>query len=264
MKRRQLFSLITTAVISLLLAIGLPTLSSHRVLAQANTSLLVSAAASLKDVMGEINSLYQKNQPNVTIRYNFGASGVLQQQIDQGAPVDIFISAGKSQMDALQQKGLLVADTRTNFAKNRLVLIVPSNVTDISSFYDLKGPKVKKIAIGEPRSVPAGQYAQQVLKKLNIWPYVQSKLVYANNVRQVLAYVESGNADAGLVYSTDAKISHNVKVVVAADEKYHSPIIYPMAIIKGSKNIDAARSFTQFLASSQVRDVLEKYGFLLP
>ncbi|BAY24203.1 molybdenum ABC transporter, periplasmic binding protein [Calothrix sp. NIES-2100] len=188
----------------------------------------------------------------------------MQQQIEQGAPADIFISAGKKQVDALEEKGLLLAGTRSILAKNRLVLIVPKSVVGITSFYNLKDSKIKKIAIGEPRSVPAGQYAEQVLQKLKILPQVKSKLVYANNVRQVLASVESGNADAGLVYITDAKISDKVKVVVAADEKYHSPIVYPLAVLKSSKNSDAAKEFAKFLTSSQAKAVLQKYGFILP
>jgi molybdate transport system substrate-binding protein len=263
-KRRRLIISIATALTTMLIAIGLPTLTSAPVVAQSNTNLLVSAAASLQDVMEEIKPLYQQTNPNIKITYNFGSSGALQQQIEQGAPVDVFISAAKRQVDALEQKNILVPGTRSIIAKNRLVLVVPKNVSGVSSFYNLKDAKVKKIAIGEPRSVPAGQYAQQVLEKLKLWPQVKSKLVYANNVRQVLASVESGNADAGLVYVTDAKISKNVKVVVAADEKYHSAIIYPLAVIKRSKNPDAAKNFSQFLASDKAKAVLKKYGFILP
>jgi molybdate transport system substrate-binding protein len=263
-KRRKLLVLIATALATLLLVMGLPILTSSPVSAQSNNNLLISAAASLKEALEEIKPLYQQSKPNVNINYNFGSSGALQQQIEQGAPADIFISAAKKQVDALEQKGLLVAGTRNIIAKNRLVLVVPKNVVGITSFYSLKDAKVKKIAIGEPRSVPAGQYAQQVLEKLKIWSEIKSKLVFANNVRQVLASVESGNADAGLVYITDAKISDKVKVVVTADEKYHSPIIYPLAVVKRSKNVDAAKEFSQFLSSNQAKTVFKKYGFILP
>jgi molybdate transport system substrate-binding protein len=263
-KRRKLLVLIATALATLLLVMGLPILTSSPVSAQSNNNLLISAAASLKEALEEIKPLYQQSKPNVKIHYNFGSSGALQQQIEQGAPTDIFISAAKKQVDALEQKGLLVAGTRNIIAKNRLVLVVPKNVGGITSFYSLKDAKVKKIAMGEPRSVPAGQYAQQVLEKLKIWSEIKSKLVFANNVRQVLASVESGNADAGLVYITDAKISDKVKVVVTADEKYHSPIIYPLAVVKRSKNVDAAKEFSQFLSSNQAKTVFKKYGFILP
>ena len=263
-KRRKLLVLIATALATLLLAIGLPTVTSSPVSAQSNNNLLISAAASLKEALEELKPLYQQSKPNVNINYNFGSSGALQQQIEQGAPADIFISAAKKQVDALEQKGLLVPGTRNIIAKNRLVLVVPKNAVGVTSFYSLKDAKVKKIAIGEPRSVPAGQYAQQVLEKLKIWSEIKSKLVFANNVRQVLASVETGNVDAGLVYITDAKISDKVKVVVTADEKYHSPIIYPLAVIKGSKNVDTAKEFSQFLSSNQAKAVFRKYGFILP
>ncbi|WP_353929781.1 molybdate ABC transporter substrate-binding protein [Okeanomitos corallinicola TIOX110] len=263
-KRRQFFTLIATALTTMLVVIGLPTVTSVPVVGQSNTNLLISVAASMKDVMEEIKPLYQQSQGNIKINYNFGASGALQRQIEQGAPVDMFISAAKKQVDGLEAKNLLLPGSRVVIAKNRLVLIVPNNVSGISSFYNLPDTKVRKIAIGEPRSVPAGQYAQQVLQKLNLWDKLKSKLVYAKNVRQVLASVESGNADAGLVYATDAKISNKVKVVVAADEKYHSAIIYPLAIIKRSKNIDAAKNFTEFLSSEPAKAVFKKYGFILP
>ena len=263
-KRRKLLVLITTALAALLLTIGLPTLASGSVVAQSNSNLLVSAAASLKEALEEIKPLYRQSKANVNISYNFGSSGALQQQIEQGAPADIFISAAKKQVDALEKTGLLVAGTRNIIAKNKLVLVVPKNAVSITSFYNLKDAKVKKIAIGEPRTVPAGQYGQQVLEKLKIWSEIKSKLVFANNVRQVLASVETGNVDAGLVYITDAKISDKVKVVVTADEKYHSPIIYPLAVIKGSKNVDTAKEFSQFLSSNQAKAVFRKYGFILP
>jgi len=264
MKKRQFLILVATAIFTLLLTIGLPTFTSSTVVAQSNTNLIVSAAASLKEVLEGIKPIYQQSKPNIKINYNFAASGTLQQQIEQGAPADVFISAGKKQIDNLESKGFLSPGTTTVIAKNRLVLIVPSNSVGVSSFYNLRDAKIKRIAIGEPRSVPAGQYAEQVLKNLKIWDNIQPKLVYANNVRQVLAAVESGNADAGLVYITDAKISHQVKIVVAADEKSHSPIVYPAAVIKKSKNVDAAQDFVKFLSSTPAKNILQKYNFVLP
>ncbi len=265
MKRRQILAFLGAAIASCLIAVGLPFMTPSPVVAQSNVSLLVSAAASLKDALEEIKPTYQKNNPNINISYNFGASGALQQQIEQGAPADIFISAAKRQVDALEQKGLLLPGTRAIVAKNRLVLVVPKGKTGITSFLKLRNPEIKRIAIGEPRSVPAGQYAEQVLQKLKLLPEIKPKLVYANNVRQVLAVVESGNADAGLVYATDAKISDKVKVVVAADEKYHSAITYPAAVVKKTKNPDAAKNFVTFLTTDgQAKAVLKKYGFILP
>lgn len=225
------------------------------------TNLTVSAAASLKDAMDEIKPLHSKQKPNVSLTYNFGSSGALQQQIEQGAGVDIFISAAIKQMDALQQKGLLVDGTRKNLLKNQIVLIAPQNSTAVTDFKDLASPSIKKIALGEPKSVPAGQYAQQVLTSLKILDQVKSKAVYAKDVRQALNYVESGNADAGLVYFSDAKSTPKVKIVATASEKTHSPIVYPLAVLKSSKNADAAKDFVQFLSGNEAKTVFEKQGF---
>ncbi len=263
MKRKQFLVFLGLTVTSLLLILGLRLFSPSPVVTQSNANLLVSAAASLKEVLEEIKPIYHQSQPNVNISYNFGASGALQQQIEQGAPADIFISAGKKQVDTLEQKGLVVPETRTNLANNRLVLILPKNGVTITGFSELKTANIKKIAIGEPRSVPAGQYAEQVLKKLAIYNQVQSKLVFANNVRQVLAVVESGNADAGLVYATDARVSQNVRVVVAADAQDHAQIVYPAAVIKRSQQVSAAKGFLQFLSSNEAKTIFKKYGFIV-
>ncbi len=225
-----------------------------------NSNLLVSAAASLKEALEEVKPLYQQTEPNKNITYNFGASGALQQQIENGASVDIFISASKKQMDALDSENLLVKETRRNLLTNRLVLIVPKSSSGISDFRQLTGSNIKKIAIGEPRSVPAGQYAEEVFTKLGILEQVKPKFVLSNNVRQVLAAVASGNADAGVVYITDAKTSQQVKIAATA-ENLHSPIVYPVAILKNSKNISAAKEYLQLLSSNQAKAIFEKYGF---
>lgn len=261
MKRRQLLAFLSVTLASFLLVIGLRLVNPEP--AHADTSLLVSAAASLKDVMEEIKPLYQRKSPDVNLTFNFGASGALLQQIQQGAPTDIFISAGKSQMDTLNQKGDLVPGTLRNLANNRLVLIAPQGSRSVTGFTSLKNPAVKRISVGEPRSVPAGQYAEQVLRSMKMWDELKPKLVLANNVRQVLAAVETGNADAGFVYATDAKISNKVKTVVVADESSHSPIVYPMAALKSSKNTNAAKAFVQFLSGAEARNVLRKYGFIV-
>ena len=225
------------------------------------TPLTVSAAISLTSAMQEIKTLYQRSNPNVNVTYNFGASGALQQQIQQGAPVDVFFSAATKQMDALQQKNLLDPGTRINLLTNRLVLITPRNAKALTSFQDLTSDQVSQIAIGEPKSVPAGQYAQELLMNLKIFDSIKSKLIYGNNVRQVLTYVETGNVDAGIVYITDAKESKSIRVAATAQENLHSPIVYPVAVLRDSKNITAAREFVQFLSGTQARTVFEKYGF---
>ena len=225
------------------------------------TSLTVSAAISLSNALQEIKSLYQRSKPDVNITYNFGASGALEQQIEQGAPVDVFFSAAAKQMNALEQKKLLVPGTRKNLLNNRLVLITPKNGPALSNLSQLTDSQVKRIAVGEPKSVPAGQYDQETLKNLKIFDAVKPKLVYGNNVRQVLTYVESGNADAGLVYLTDAKQSTAVKVGAIAPDSLHSPIVYPVAVLKDSKNVATAKDFVQFLSSSQAQTVFQKDGF---
>lgn len=254
-----LFFLTTVAItVSFSLLLNFLTISS---VMSAPNELLVSAAASLKDALEEIKPMYSKQNSNVAVTYNFGSSGSLQQQIEQGAPVDVFISAAKKQMDALQSKNLLLNETRKNLLKNKMVLIVPKNNTTIKSFRDLGTTQAKKIAVGEPGSVPAGQYAQETLTSLGLFNQVKDKLVFAKDVRQVLSYVETGNVDAGFVYLTDAKTSNEVKIVATASEASHSPIVYPVAVIKNSKSLNNAKGFVQFLSSRQAKSVFEKYGF---
>lgn len=260
MRKRHFLNLIFLATATFTFMTVVPIFSQQPIQAQPSANLLVSAAASLKDSLEEIKSVYQKINPNLKVNYNFGGSGALQQQIENGAPVNVFISAGKKQMDALQSKELIIDDTRRDLLTNRLVLIVPNN-SDITTFQQLALPQVQKIAIGEPRSVPVGEYTQEVLKKLGLFEQIKSKFVLANNVRQVLAAVESGNANAGVVYITDAKTSKLVKVVEIAPENLHSPIIYPVAVLKNSKSISAAKQYVQFLSGKQARAIFEKYGF---
>lgn len=264
MKRRRIFALTAWLAAALALAIGLSQLQISRVQAQQGVSLTVSAAISLKESLQELKQTYQRSQPNVAITYNFGASGALQQQIEQGAPVDIFFSAAAKQIDALQSKGLLLEGSRKNLLGNRIVLVVPSNSkVAISDFKSLTISSVKKIAVGEPRSVPAGQYAEEIFKSMGMLEQIKSKLVYGNNVRQVLTFVETGNVDAGIVYITDAKASNQVKVAATAPQNSHSPIVYPVAVIKSSKNPNVAKGFLDFLSSSNAKAVFTKYGFIV-
>jgi molybdate transport system substrate-binding protein len=223
--------------------------------------LTVSAAASLQDALTAIDQDFQRSHPEIEITPNFGASGTLQLQIEQGAPVDVFVSAAPQQMDALAVKNLLLADTRANLLENELVLIVPKDSKTVASFADLKRPDVRVIAVGDPRSVPAGTYAQQVLTALGIYDAVKSKMTLATDARQVLADVSTGSADAGLVYSTDAAISSQVRVAMDAPAGTHQPIVYPAAVLRGSMNPDAAREFVKYLASPAARAVFSKYGF---
>ncbi|MGD0855818.1 MAG: molybdate ABC transporter substrate-binding protein [Dehalococcoidia bacterium] len=222
----------------------------------------VSAAASLTDALKEVNKLYVEANPNVTVIPNFGGSGTLQKQIENGAPVDIFISAAAAQMDALQKEKMIIDDTRRNLLINKVVLIVPSgNPLGIGDFKDLVSDKVAKIAIGDPKSVPAGMYAQQIFDKFGISDSLKSKLVLGSDVRQVLTYVESGNVDAGIVFITDAKISGKVKIVANAPDDINAKVVYPVAMIQASKNTLVALGYESFLFSNQAIAVFEKYGF---
>lgn len=225
-----------------------------------STNITISAAASLKEVMTELEPIFTEKYPNISLTFNFGGSGSLQQQIEQGAPCDLFISAGKKQMTALADKDLLVADTNKDLVKNRLVLISTKN-SDINSLSDLTTDKVKTIAVGEPNSVPAGKYADETLQNLGIKSQVESKLVFAKDVKEVLAWSTSGNADVGFVYQSDALNNDNAKIIETISEDLHSPITYPIAVIKDSKNIDAAKTFEDFLFTDEAQQIFEKYGY---
>jgi molybdate transport system substrate-binding protein len=227
----------------------------------APVELTVSAAISLKDPLDGIKAAYARQQPNVTVTFNFGGSGALQQQIENGAPVDVFLSAGAKQMDALDKKGLLLEGTKRNLLTNRLVLIVPLASEDVKGFADLTKDSVKHIAVGEPKSVPAGQYAQETLVALDLLEKLKPKLVYGNDVRQVLTFVETGDADAGFVYYTDAHFSKKVKIVAAAPDSFHSPIVYPVAVVKSTHHPEQATAFLKFLSSPEARSVFEEYKF---
>jgi len=228
----------------------------------APVELNVSAASSLKNVLLEIQQNYQSVHPETKLVYNFGASGALQQQIEQGAPADIFISAAVQQMDQLQKKQLINSSTRKNLCKNELVLIVPAGgKSQISSFADLASAQVKNVAIGEPKTVPAGQYTQQLLQNLALWDKLKNKLIYAKDVRTVLAYVETGNVDAGIVYKTDSMDDNKVVVVTSAPSVQHDPIVYPLAMIAGTRQSQQAMEFIEYLLSPNARTVFEKRGF---
>jgi len=260
MMRRLSLVLIAGMALAIALTLGRRWQDQPPAIAQTNSRLVVSAAASLTDALKEIAPLYKQTQPNVTLRYNFASSGALQQQIENGAPADIFIAAAKKPMDALQQKNLIEPASRRNLLTNRLVLVVPKTSGGITNLQSLKDIRVKRIAIGDPRSVPAGQYSEEALKKQGLWNSLRPKFVLANNVRQVLQFVESGNAQAGLVYATDAKTSDQVKVVQVIPANLYTPIVYPIALVKRSKNQTSARNFIQFLVSNRVKKIFQKYG----
>lgn len=229
--------------------------------ASTQTQLTVSVAASLQDVMAPIAEAYQQQEPNTLIVYNFASSGTLQQQIEQGAPVDVFISASPKQIDILQSKNLLKVETRKNLLKNEVVLVTAKDSQSLQDFADLTGDNITKIALGNPETVPAGQYGKEVLSHLKLYEDFTPKFVLAKDVRQVLFYVESGNVDAGIVYQTDAMLSDKITIVATAPEASHSPILYPVAVLQQSKFPEQAQGFVNFLITDTAQSIFKDYGF---
>ncbi|MGH9734602.1 MAG: molybdate ABC transporter substrate-binding protein [Candidatus Acidiferrales bacterium] len=244
------------AVLAAFIALVTPALAGV-----SKTDLTISAAISLQNALQDIARLYHTANPNVNVRLNLGASGTLQRQIEQGAPVDLFLSAAESEMDGVESKGLILRDTRKNLLTNSVVLIVPKGRTDIRHFQDLAKPDVKVIAIGNPQSVPAGKYAQQLLTHFGLYGNLTPKFVLAKDVRAVLTYVETGNADAGIVYETDAMTTNQVTVVATAPPGSHEPVVYPIAVLAHSRNTAAAKAFEAFLLRPESADVFRKHGF---
>jgi molybdate transport system substrate-binding protein len=228
----------------------------------APVELTIAAAASLTDVTAEIAEAYKTVAPNVTLTFTYGASGALQTQIEEGAPVDIFMSAAQKQMDALADESLLLDSSHTNLLENKVVMIVPTNSTlGLASFDDLAKDTVKTVAIGDLASVPAGQYAEEVLTSLGIKDKVEAKANLGTDVRQVLTWVENGEVDAGIVYATDAATTDKVTVVCEAPADRVKKIIYPVAILKASTNAEAAQAFIDYLKTADIAALFEKYGF---
>lgn len=252
-------------LLSIWLLLGIVFFGTWGIMAASQTTELnISAAASLKDVLLDMQKSYQQKNPNIKLILNFGSSGALQAQIEQGAPADLFISAAAKQMDDLEKKGLLQKGTRRNVLENRLVMVVSrDSALRLNDFKDLAQDNVKKIGIGAPASVPAGQYAQQVFQFLKIWDKLQGKLVLGTDVRAVLTYVETGNVDAGIVYRTDALISNKVKIAATAPDDSHDLIVYPAAVLANAANSREAGRFLAYLVSADGKELLEKYGFIV-
>jgi molybdate transport system substrate-binding protein len=259
MRSNYLRMALATIVASLL--VGSPGVARSHATPVLLKDITVSAAVSLKDALDEIALLYRVEAPNTVIHFNLGASGTLERQIEEGAPVDAFISASEDPMNSLESKGFVLSGTRRDLAKNTVVLIVPKGKAGIANFRDLTSPEVKHIAIGEPKTVPAGKYAEEILTHFHFYEELKPKLVLAGDVREVLTYISTGNADAGIVYATDAKTSADVSIVTTAPEDSHSPVIYPVAILKSSKESGEAKRFLDFLAGEKAQKVFEKYGF---
>jgi len=222
----------------------------------------VYAAASLTDVLKEIAVNYEQ-QSSDKIVFNFGASGLLARQITEHAPADIFFSADEAKMDELQKAGLIVTETRRDLLSNSLVVIVPNDSSLAIASPDQLLSKTQKIAIADPRAVPAGIYTKEYLSGIGLWEKLESKMVPTENVRAALAAVESGNVDAGFVYKTDANISKKVKIAFSVSIEKGPAIRYPVAIIKEGKNNAATEGFLRYLESANARKLFERYGFIV-
>jgi molybdate transport system substrate-binding protein len=225
---------------------------------------LVSAAVSLRDVLNEIWQPTGTSE-QLEVALNTAGSGILFRQIMQGAPVDLFVSASTVEMDELEQAGLLVAASRKTFASNRLVTIFPMEGFLPEQFRDLASPGLARIAIGNPRTVPAGRYAREALESAGLWERLRDRLVYAENVRQVVEYVARGDVDAGLVYSTDAALFGG-RVIQGPEppSRSYSPILYQAAILKESTAKETAGMLLEKLVAPIGRKRLRQYGFTIP
>jgi len=229
---------------------------------QESTTITVSAASSLTDVFTDIKTEFEKDNPNIKVELNFAASGSLRQQIEGGAPVDVFASASQKHVDILEEENLTMDGSITTFASNSLVLIVPAgNSLNITSVDDLTNDDVTKISIGNPETAPVGKYAKESLVDSGLWDELEEKMVYGENVRQVLTYLETGDVDAGFVYMTDAKIAKENSIEIITTVPTVTEIIYPVCIIDSSDNKEEAQVFVDYLTSETGKQILTDYGF---
>ena len=227
------------------------------------TEILVAAAASLKNAYEEeLIPMFEAQYPGVTVKSTYDSSGKLQTQIEEGLEADVFMSAAKKQMKALDEEGMIDSDSIVDLLENKIVLIVPTGSDKgIQSFEDIV--KADSIALGDPASVPAGQYSEEALTNLGLWDQIQDKTSFGTNVTEVLNQVAAGSADAGIVYATDAaSMADQVEVVAEAPEgSLKTKVIYPVAVVKGSANTEVAANFVEFLTSDEAMKVFEAYGF---
>ena len=269
---KKKFSILTLALCLMLGAVGCSNNSSSSSSLNASSAasssgdssekveLNISAAASLQEAMVELEKEFKNINPDVKLTVNLGSSGSLMQQIQEGAPCDLFISAGAKQMDALVEDGTVEKDAVKTLLTNDLVLVAAKG-EKVDSLDALKTDDVEKIAIGDPESVPAGKYAKEVLDNTKLYDNVKDKLVLAKDVKEVLSWVQKGNADVGFVYLSDATGVDDVDVVLTTDDDSHSEIAYPVAVLKDSKQAKVAQQFEDFLLSDKAQNILEKHGF---
>ena len=226
-------------------------------------SILVAAAASLKNAYeDELIPMFEEQYPGVTVEGTYDSSGKLQTQIEEGLEADVFMSAATKQMKALDEEGMIDSDSIVDLLENKIVLIVPTGSDKgIQSFEDIV--KADSIALGDPASVPAGQYSEEALTNLGLWDQIQDKTSFGTNVTEVLNQVAACSADAGIVYATDAaSMADQVEVVAEAPEgSLKTKVIYPVAVVKDSANAEVAANFVEFLTTDEAMKVFEAYGF---
>jgi molybdate transport system substrate-binding protein len=222
-------------------------------------TITVSAAASLTDALIEIGRDYERQHPGSKVRLNFGASGKLQRQVEEGAPVDLFVSASPKETTALVRMGRVQPNSVVELLGNALVLVAPQN-SSLKRWEDLLSTKVRRIAMGNPDTVPSGRYGQQTLQKRSLWPKVEKKLVFAENVRQALAYAASGDADAAIVFASDASSEARVEVLAVAQSTDHERIVYPAALVGQPR--PEAREFLNYLQGTSAQETFRRHGFL--
>lgn len=241
---------------------------------ESRVQLTMLAAASLTDVTQALAKAYKTKNPDIELIFSYGSSGTLQTQIEEGVRADLFFSAGKKQMTALTEQQLMIQESVKDLLLNRLVLIVPSTesssvateTTTIASsdpFENLSSDKVRMIAIGDPAGVPVGQYTKATFEYLGIWNQIEKKLNYGSDVRQVLTWVETGEAEYGVVYETDALTSDKVKIAGIAPDESHDPIVYPIGVLSTSEYPIEARAFIDFLSSPEAVAIFNDYGFTM-
>ncbi|MCF8068497.1 MAG: molybdate ABC transporter substrate-binding protein [Desulfobacterales bacterium] len=230
----------------------------------AGDELIVSAAASLTNAMREIEQQYEISNPEVDIILNLASSGSLLQQMIHGAPVDVFASANQKFMNKAEEEGLILKDSKKNFVRNTLVLAVnaPADKTPVC-MEDILQPFAKRVAVGNPDSVPAGLYTREALMQNGLWEKISDKIIYANSVRQVLDYLIRGEVDAGFIYSTDAVIGGD-KIKVVTHVEGHKPIIYPIAVLASSHDKARSAHFIDFVLSERGQQIFAKFGFKKP
>lgn len=225
------------------------------------TKIVVGSAPSVKEVIEKAAEIYMKNNPDVEIKFSYASSGAIQNQIENGAPIDIFIAVGGKQMNAVDEKGMIVKVTRSVIAADELVAITDKNSKSINKIEDLLNPNVKLIANGEPGLVPCAKTVEESLKYLNKYEEMKPKFVYAKDLPQVLAYVESGNVDAGFVWNSTAKKSDKIKIIFKADEKMHKTVLVEAAVINSSKNKVKSEEFIKILKSKEMASLFIEKGF---